>query len=94
MRELNTEANPPHLCRVLKLWDLVFYGKILIQSIAPGGIFGISQKLSRGHVSTVVLAAMAAMMLTAFSYGRMTALYPSAGSAYTYASRGPNSHVG
>ena len=34
------------------------------------------------------------MMLTAFSYGRMAALYPSAGSAYTYVSRGLGSHWG
>ena len=91
---MNTEANPPHLRRVLKLWDLVFYGIVLIQPIAPVGIFGIAQKLSRGHVSTAVLAAMAAMMLTAFSYGRMAGIYPSAGSAYTYVSRGLNPYVG
>ncbi len=92
--ELNTEANPPRLRRVLKLWDLVFYGIVLIQPIAPVGIFGIAQKLSHGHVSTAVLAAMVAMMLTAFSYGRMAGIYPSAGSAYTYVSRGLNPHVG
>ena len=92
--DMNTEANPPHLRRVLKLWDLVFYGIVLIQPIAPVGIFGIVQKLSRGHVSTAVLAAMAAMMLTAFSYGRMAGIYPSAGSAYTYVSRRLNPYVG
>jgi putrescine importer len=37
---------------------------------------------------------MVAMMLTAFSYGRMAALYPSAGSAYTYVGRGLNLHLG
>jgi amino acid transporter len=87
-------TNPPRLRRVLKLWDLVFYGIVLIQPIAPVGIFGIAQKLSHGHVSTAVLAAMAAMMLTAFSYGRLSAVYPSAGSAYTYVSRGLNPYVG
>jgi amino acid transporter len=94
MKELNTEASPPRLRRVLKIWDLVFYGIVLIQPIAPVGIFGIAQKLSAGHVSAAVLAAMAAMMLTAWSYGRMAAIYPSAGSAYTYVSRGLNPHVG
>jgi len=94
MTELKTEANPPRLRRDLKLWDLVFYGVVLIQPIAPVGIFGIAQKLSHGHVSTAVLAAMAAMMLTAFSYGRMASVYPSAGSAYTYVSRGLNPYVG
>jgi amino acid transporter len=92
--EITTAPNPPHLRRVLKIWDLVFYGIVLIQPIAPVGIFGIAQKLSQGHVSTAVLAAMVAMMLTAFSYGRMAAIYPSAGSAYTYVSRGLNPHLG
>ena len=92
--EITTAPNPPHLRRVLKIWDLVFYGIVLVQPIAPVGIFGIAQKLSQGHVSTAVLAAMVAMMLTAFSYGRMAAIYPSAGSAYTYVSRGLNSHLG
>lgn len=92
--EQTAEANPPRLRRVLNVWDLIFYGIVLIQPIAPVGIFGIAQKLSRGHVSTAVLAAMGAMMITAFSYGRLAAVYPYAGSAYTYVSRGLNPHVG
>jgi amino acid transporter len=94
MTESSTEANQPRLRRVLNLWDLVFYGIVLIQPIAPVGIFGIAQKLSHGFVSTSVLVALVAMMLTAFSYGRMAGIYPSAGSAYTYVSRGLNPHVG
>jgi amino acid transporter len=37
---------------------------------------------------------MFAMLITAVSYGRMAALYPSAGSAYTYVGRGLNPHLG
>lgn len=37
---------------------------------------------------------MVAMVLTAISYGRMAALYPSAGSAYTYVGRALNPHLG
>ena len=92
--ETTTTTAPPRLRRVLTIWDLVFYGIILIQPIAPVGIFGITQKLSQGHMSTAVLAAMVAMMLTAFSYGRMAAVYPSAGSAYTYVSRALHPHIG
>lgn len=92
--ELTAATAPPRLRRVLTIWDLVFYGIILVSPIAPVGIFGIGQKLSFGHVSTAVLVAMAAMMITAFSYGRMAAIFPSAGSAYTYVSRGLNPFVG
>jgi amino acid transporter len=62
--------------------------------IAPVPLFGIVQKLSLGHAVTTILIGMVAMMLTAFSYGRMAALYPSAGSAYTYVGRGLNPHLG
>ncbi len=87
-------AAGPHLRRVLTVGDLVVYGLVLIQPIAPVGIFGLAQQMSHGHVSTTILLAMVAMSLTAFSYGRMAALYPSAGSAYTYVGRGLGPHLG
>src|SRR5215813_2382331 len=83
-----------HLRRVLTLWDLVFYGIVLIQPIAPVPLYGVAQKLSNGHFVTIILIAMFAMLITAVSYGRMAALYPAAGSAYTYVGRGLNPHLG
>jgi len=82
---MSTES--PHLRRVLGLWDLVLYGIVLVQPIAPVPLFGIAQQLSAGHAVTTIAFAMFAMGLTAVSYGRMAAVYPSAGSAYTYVSR-------
>ena len=84
----------PHFRRVLGLWDLIFYGIVLIQPIAAIGLFGIASKASNGHMVTTLLIAMVAMMLTAISYGRMASLYPSAGSAYTYVGKGLNTYVG
>lgn len=84
----------PQLRRVLGLWDLIFYGIVLIQPIAAVGLFGIASKVSQGHMVTTLLIAMVGMMLTAISYGRMAALYPSAGSAYTYVGKGLNSSFG
>ena len=83
-----------HLRRVLTLSDLVLYGIVLIMPIAPIPLFGLAQKLSIGHAVTTILLAMVAMTLTAFSYGRMAALYPAAGSAYTYVGRGLHPHLG
>jgi putrescine importer len=80
--------------RLLTLWDLVFYGIVLIQPIAPVPLFGVAQQLSNGHFATIILIAMFAMMITAVSYGRMAAVYPAAGSAYTYVSKGLNPHLG
>lgn len=82
------------LKRVLTLWDLVFYGIVLIQPIAPVPLYGVAQKLSDGHFLTTILIAMFAMLITAVSYGRMAALYPAAGSAYTYVGKGLNPHLG
>ncbi len=89
-----SESPTPRLSRVLNLWDLIFYGVILVSPIAAVPLFGIIQELSQGHAVTTILAAMGAMVLTAVSYGRMAALYPSAGSAYTYVGRGLNPHLG
>lgn len=80
--------------RVLTLWDLIIYGIILIQPIAPVGVFGLAAQMSHGQVTTTILLAMVAMMCTALSYGRMAALYPAAGSAYTYVGQTFNSQAG
>ena len=75
------------LQRSLRLWDLVFYGMILIQPTAPMPLFGVVYDKAHGHVITTLLIGMTAMLFTAISYGRMAGAYPSAGSAFTYVSR-------
>jgi len=92
--QANGSPAAPRLRRVLSLWDLIFYGIVLIQPIAPIPLFGVVQQRSHGFIVDTILIAMLAMMITAFSYGRMAALYPSAGSAYTYVGRGLNLHLG
>ena len=78
-------ANKPvQLRRVLGLWDLIIIGIVIIQPIAPMGIYGVISNEARGHVVTTILIAMVAMLFTAVSYGKMARAYPSAGSAYTY----------
>jgi putrescine importer len=84
----------PRLRRTLTLWDLIFYGIVLIQPIAPVPLYGVAQKLSDGHFVTIILIALFAMLITAVSYGRMGAIYPTAGSAYTYVGKGLNPHLG
>jgi amino acid transporter len=83
-----------HLKRALGLWDLVFYGIILIQPTAPMPPYGVVSQVAQGHVVTTILIAMCAMLFTAISYGRMARAYPSAGSAYTYVGREINSGLG
>src|SRR5262252_7813019 len=87
-------SSAPRLRRTLTLWDLIFYGIVLIQPIAPVPLYGVAQKLSDGHLVTIILIALFAMLITAVSYGRMATLYPTAGSAYTYVGKGLNPHLG
>ena len=84
----------PRLKRVLTVWDLAFYGVVAVTPSAPATVFGLAQLKSHGHAVDTLLVAMVAMVLTAISYGRMAALYPSAGSAYTYVGPRPASVFG
>jgi putrescine importer len=79
-----TTSSAPRLRRALTLRDLILYGVIVIQPVAPMSVFGVLSNRGRGHVITTILIAMVAMLFTAFSYGRMARAYPSAGSAFTY----------
>ncbi len=77
-------TSAPRLRRTLTLWDLILYGIIVIQPVAPMSVFGVLTERGRGHAVTTILIAMVAMLFTAISYGRMARAYPSAGSAFTY----------
>src|SRR3984957_4052809 len=80
-------SSPAQLRRALSLWNLIIIGIVIIQPIAPMGIYGAINNEARGHVVTTILIAMVAMLFTAISYGKMARAYPSAGSAYTYVGR-------
>ena len=89
-----TTASAPRLRRSLTLWDLILYGIIVIQPVAPMSVFGVLSDRGRGHVVTTILIAMVAMLFTAISYGRMARAYPSAGSAFTYVGQEINPALG
>ncbi len=84
----------PQFKRVLRRWDLILYGLVILTPTAPYPVYGIVQKLSHGHAPLSYLVAMVAMMFTAVSYGKMAGAFPIAGSTYAYAQRGLNEHVG
>jgi len=93
---LSTQAGAtdagPRLRRTLTLWNLIIIGIVIIQPIAPMGIYGVINNAAGGHVVTTILIALVAMFFTAISYGKMARVYPSAGSAYTYV--GQEIHAG
>ncbi len=84
----------PRLRRTLTLRDLILYGIIVIQPVAPMSAFGVLSTRGHGQVVTAILIAMVAMLFTGISYGRMARAYPSAGSAFTYVAQEINPAVG
>src|SRR5437667_1816693 len=89
-----TPSATPRLKRTLTLSDLILYGVIVIQPVAPMSVFGVLSQRGHGHVVTTILIAMVAMLFTAISYGRMARAYPSAGSAFTYVGQEINPALG
>ena len=87
MSDEASASGGPQLRRTLTLWDLLLYGIIVLQPVAPMSAFGALSDRGHGHVVTAILIAMVAMLCTAVSYGRMARVYPSAGSAFTYVAR-------
>src|SRR5438128_10804749 len=77
-------SSAPRLRRTLTLWDLILYGVIVIQPVAPMSSFGALSDRGHGHVVTAILIAMVGMLFTGISYGRMARAYPSAGSSFRY----------
>ena len=97
MADVRVESLPPrdaHLRRVLTRSDLVIYGLTILTPTAAFPVFGIVQQVSGGQAALAYVAAMVAMLFTAFSYGRMAAAFPAAGSTYTYAQRALEPHIG
>jgi putrescine importer len=87
-------SSQPRLRRTLTLWNLIIIGMVIIQPIAPMGIYGVINNAAGGHVVTTILIALIAMFFTAISYGKMARVYPSAGSAYTYVGQEIHSGLG
>jgi putrescine importer len=87
-------AAGPRLRRSLTLWNLIIIGIVIIQPIAPMGIYGVINNAAGGHVVTTVLLALIGMFFTAIAYGKMARVYPSAGSAYTYVGQEIHSGLG
>ena len=94
MSDTGNAVSAPRLRRSLTLFDLILYGVIVIQPVAPMSVFGVLSDRGRGHVVTAILIAMVAMLFTGISYGRMARAYPSAGSAFTYVAQEVNPTVG
>lgn len=84
----------PHLSRSLGLWAIVGLGLGYMTPMTVFDTFGIVSEETNGVVPLAYIVALIAMVFTAISYGRMTRVFPSAGSAYTYASEVIHPNIG
>jgi putrescine importer len=80
--------------RVLGLPALIFFGLAYMVPLTVWTTYGIVTTSTEGHLPLAYLLATIAMGLTAYSYGRMVLKHPTAGSAYSYASRAFGRAVG
>ncbi|KHO25586.1 Putrescine importer PuuP [Mycolicibacterium setense] len=87
-------ARQPTLVRALGLRSLVLFGLAYMTPLIVLGIFGVIASTTAGASASAYLIALAAMLFTASSYGRMAAAYPVSGSAYTYVRRTIDSRIG
>ena len=76
------------------MWAIVGLGLGYMTPMTVFDTFGIVSEETNAVVPLAYLAALVAMVFTAISYGRMTRVYPSAGSAYTYASESIHPNFG
>src|SRR5581483_5083261 len=74
--------------------SIVLFGLAYMAPMIVLGTFGSVAEETKGAVPSAYLLALVAMLFTAYSYGRMAAAYPVAGSAYTYVRRTIDSRVG
>jgi putrescine importer len=83
-----------HLARTITLWPLVLFGIAYITPFIVLTTFGVFSEASNGTLATSYAVTTVAMIFTALSYGKLAALYPMAGSAYTYSRHAIDPRVG
>ncbi|HDR9203511.1 Putrescine importer PuuP [Burkholderia vietnamiensis] len=87
--DTDTDAGPPGRpgAPALGLFALVIFGLAYMLPMTVFTTYGIVTRETNGHLTIAYAVTLVAMLLTARSYGHMVRLMPSAGSAYTFASR-------
>ena len=68
----------------LSLWQVVLIGIAYMTPMVVFDTFGLVSEATNGRVPLAYLLALFAMLLTAFSYARFSAISDKPGSAYTY----------
>lgn len=88
MRKNNT------LAKSLKLHQVVFVGLAWMTPMIFFTVYGVAFQTSNGMLVPAYLIAFLAIFFTAYSYSRMSQVYPTSGSAYTYTKKTIHPQVG
>ena len=87
-------ATPRRLERVLGLPSLVLFGLAYMVPLTVFTTYGLVTQATSGHLPAAYVVTLITMLFTAYSYGRMAASLPYAGSAYAYASTSFGGNIG
>ena len=87
-------ANTGRFRKSMGLTALVLFGLAYMVPLAVFTTYGLVTQMTKGHLPPAYLLTLAAMLLTAYSYGRMVQAHPYSGSVYTYTRKAFGSHIG
>ncbi|QXH69443.1 APC family permease [Pseudomonas asgharzadehiana] len=94
-RTSSSNTTPPRrMARVLGLPSLVLFGLAYMVPLTVFTTYGLVTQTTGGHLPAAYVVTLITMVFTAYSYGRMAASLPYAGSAYAYASSAFGGKVG
>ncbi|WP_408898853.1 APC family permease [Nocardioides sp. R1-1] len=80
--------------RVLGTPELILFGLAYMVPLTVFTTYGVVTDMTDGHLPGAYVLTLAAMLFTAYSYGRMVVAHPYAGSAYTYTQKAFGAHAG
>lgn len=89
-----TQKNEVKLKRVYGFPSLVFFGLVFMGPSIILTIFGTEQITTNGHVTLAMAIAVAIAVVSCLSYAKMVEVFPSAGSSYTFTTKGVNPKLG
>lgn len=82
------------LNRTLTLLPVVLFGLAYMAPMTVFTTYGVVAQITQGMIPAAYIIALAGMLFTAYSYGKMVKAYPVSGSAYSYTQKSINPHVG
>nr|WP_128843626.1 APC family permease [Burkholderia catarinensis] len=91
---MNSSDDGETLKRSLGFFSVLLFGLAFIAPLIVFGTYGVIAKASKNTAALSYVVATIGVVFTALSYGRLIRLFPTAGSAYTYASQMLNQRIG